>query len=105
MKHNKLFVFGSVERLVAKRNWSRTFPLAPPENYSVASEESAWNTLSRLDHQVLQNHTWAFRWLREKAPQFNRLDGDQETRSSYGDETDLDQTMVGTLTSVCRTPR
>ena len=45
-------------------------------------------------------HTWAFRWLRESAPQFNRLDGNNETLTSYGDETDLDQTMVGTLTSV-----
>ena len=34
------------------------------------------------------------------APQFNRLDGEQETLTSYGDETDLDQTLVGTLTSV-----
>ncbi len=49
----------------------------------------------RLDHQLSSKHTWAFRWLRESAPQFNRLDGAQETLTSYGDETDLDQTMVG----------
>jgi hypothetical protein len=100
VKQNRLFFFGSVERLVARRNWSRTFTARPEFNYSVASEESAWNTLVRVDHQVTQNHTWAFRWLREIAPQFLRLDGDQETESSYGDETDLDQTFVGTLTSV-----
>ena len=100
IKRNKLFFFGSLERLFAKRNWSRNFPLAPQENYSVASEESAWNTLIRVDHQLTANHTWAFRWLREKAPQFNRLDGTEETLSSYGDETDLDQTLVGTVTSV-----
>jgi Carboxypeptidase regulatory-like domain len=100
IKRNKLFFFGSVERLVAKRNWSRNFPLRPEFNYATASEESAWNTLWRLDHQLSQNHTWAFRWLREVAPQFNRLDGTQETLQSYGDETDLDQTLVGTLTSV-----
>jgi hypothetical protein len=100
IKRNKLFFFGSIERLVANRNWSRQFPLRPEYNYSVASEESAWNTLWRIDHQLNQNHTWAFRWLRERAPQFDRLDGSQETEESYGDETDLDQTMVGTLTSV-----
>jgi hypothetical protein len=100
IKRNKLFFFASLERLVAKRNWSREFPLRPSYSYSTASEESAWNTLWRLDHQLTQNHTWAFRWLREKAPQFNRLDGTQETLESYGDETDLDQTLVGTLTSV-----
>jgi hypothetical protein len=100
IKRNKLFFFGSLERLVANRNWSRNFPLRPEFNYSVASEESAWNTLIRVDHQIHQNHTWAFRWLRERAPQFDRLDGEQETLQSYGDETDLDQTLVGTLTSV-----
>ncbi len=100
IKRNKLFFFASLERLVAKRNWSRNFPLRPEFNYATASEESAWNTLWRLDHQLSQNHTWAFRWLRERAPQFNRLDGTQETLESYGDETDLDQTLVGTLTSV-----
>ncbi len=100
IKRNTLFFFGSLERLVANRNWSRNFPLRPEFNYSVASEESAWNTLWRIDHQFSQNHNWAFRWQREVAPQFDRLDGDQETLSSYGDETDLDQTMVATLTSV-----
>ncbi len=29
IKRNRLFFFGSVERLVAKRNWSRNFPLRP----------------------------------------------------------------------------
>jgi hypothetical protein len=102
---NRLFFFGSLERLVARRNWSRNFTARPEFNYAVASEESAWNTLWRVDHQITQNHTWAFRWLREVAPQFNRLDGAQETLSSYGDETDLDQTMVGTLTSVLSNTR
>ncbi len=97
---NKLFFFTSLERIVARRNWSRNFPTRPDQSYSTASEESAWNTLWRIDHQLHQNHTWAFRWLREKAPQFNRLDTEQETLTAYGDETDLDQTLVGTLTSV-----
>jgi hypothetical protein len=97
---NKLHYFFSLERLYINRNFSNTFPARPSLNFAVASEESAWNTLWRLDHQLTSNHTWAFRWLRESAPQFNRLDGGQETESSYGDETDLDQTLVGTLTSV-----
>ena len=67
---------------------------------SDASEESAWNTLWRIDHQLNPKHTWAFRWLREVAPQFNRFDGDTETKDSYNDETDLDQTLVATVTSV-----
>ena len=97
---NKLHFFFSLERLYINRNFSNTFPARPSLNFATASEESAWNTLWRIDHQLSNKHTWAFRWLRESAPQFNRLDGGQETLSSYGDETDLDQTMVGTLTSV-----
>jgi Carboxypeptidase regulatory-like domain len=100
IRRNRMFFFGSVERLVAHRNWSRNFTLRPEMNFAVVSEESAWNTLLRVDHQVTQNHQWAFRWQREYAPQFDRLDGTQETTTSYGDETDLDQTLVGTLTSV-----
>ncbi len=97
---NKLHFFGSLERLYINRNFSNTFQARPSLNFATASEESAWNTLWRLDHQLSAKHTWAFRWLRESAPQFNRLDGTQETLTSYGDETDLDQTLVGTLTSV-----
>jgi hypothetical protein len=97
---NKLHFFGSLERLYINRNFSNTFQARPSLNFAVASEESAWNTMWRLDHQLSAKHTWAFRWLRESAPQFNRLDGGQETLTSYGDETDLDQTLVGTLTSV-----
>jgi hypothetical protein len=97
---NKLHFFFSLERLFVNRNFSNTFQSRPSLNFAVASEESAWNTLWRIDHQLSNKHTWAFRWLREGAPQFNRLDGGQETLTSYGDETDLDQTLVATLTSV-----
>jgi hypothetical protein len=97
---NRLHFFLSLERLYVNRNFSNTFPARPALNFSVASEESAWNTLWRIDHQLSNQHTWAFRWLRETAPQFGRLDGGQETLTSYGDETDKDQTLVGTLTSV-----
>jgi hypothetical protein len=97
---NKLHFFFSLERLYVNRNFSNTFQARPSLNFSVASEESAWNTLWRIDHQLSNKHTWAFRWLRESAPQFDRLDGAQETLTSYGDETDLDQTLVATLTSV-----
>jgi hypothetical protein len=97
---NKLHFFVSLERLELQRNWSSTFPTRPSLNLSEAGEESAWNTLWRIDHQVSPKHTWAFRWLREVAPQFNRFDGNTETKDSYNDETDLDQTLVATLTSV-----
>ncbi len=97
---NKLHFFVSLERISQSRNFTKTFLARPEYSTSVGSEESAWNTLWRVDHQINANHTWAFRWLQERAPQFNRLDGEQETLESYGDETDFDRTMVGTLTSV-----
>src|SRR5688572_8111204 len=97
---NKLHFFLSLERLIARRNFSKVYPHRPDVNFSTQSEESAWNYLWRIDHQINSKHTWAFRWLTERAPQFNRTEAEQETLTSYGDETDLDQTMVGTLTSV-----
>jgi carboxypeptidase family protein len=97
---NKLHFFVSIERLVQSRNFTNIFPARPEYSVSQGSEESAWNYMWRLDHQLSPNHTWAFRWLTERAPQFKRLDGTQETLESYGDETDYDRTMVGTLTSV-----
>jgi hypothetical protein len=97
---NKLHYFGSVERLVLRRNWAKSYPNRPDVSFSTSGDEAAWNTLWRIDHQMNAQHTWAFRWLREFAPQFKQIDGGQETISSHNDETDLDQTLVGTITSV-----
>ena len=97
---NKLHYFASVERLVQNRNQSKTYPTRPEFSFSSSDDVSAWNTLWRIDHQVTPSNTWAFRWLRESAPQFNVLDGARDTAESNDDETDLDQTLVGTWTTV-----
>ena len=97
---NKLHFFASAERLVQRRNQSKTYPTRPEFSYSTNDDVSAWNTLWRVDHQITSNNTWAFRWLRESAPQFNVLDGPRDTLEANDDETDLDQTLVATLTSV-----
>jgi hypothetical protein len=97
---NKLHFFASVERLVQRRNQSKTYPTRSEFSFSTTDDVSAWNTLWRIDHQVTPNNTWAFRWLRESAPQFNVLDGGRDTVQSNDDETDLDQTLVGTWTTV-----
>src|SRR5207244_604081 len=62
-----------------------------------------YTTLFR-SHQINANHTWAVRWLREWAPQWFTI-GNRQTLDSYQDETDLDQTAVGTLTSVLSNAR
>jgi hypothetical protein len=97
---NKLHFFASVERLVQQRNQSKSYPTRPEFSFATTDDVSAWNTLWRIDHQITANNTWAFRWLRESAPQFNVLDGGRDTLESNDDETDLDQTLVGTWTTV-----
>src|SRR6185295_13932057 len=97
---NKLHFFASLERLVQQRNQAKTYPTRPELSFSSTDDVSAWNTLWRIDHQVTPNNTWAFRWLRESAPQFNVLDGARDTVESNDDETDLDQTLVTTWTTV-----
>jgi hypothetical protein len=97
---NKLHFFASLERLVQQRNQSKSYPTRPEFSFATTDDVSAWNTLWRIDHQITANNTWAFRWLRESAPQFNVLDGARDTLESNDDETDLDQTLVGTWTTV-----
>ena len=96
---NKAHFFFSLERQVDNPNRTRVFPTKPSLNFSIAEDRTDWNTLIRFDHQINANNTWAVRWLREWAPQWYTI-GTRQTLDSYQDETDLDQTAVGTLTSV-----
>jgi hypothetical protein len=96
---NKAHFFFSLERQIDNPNRSRHFATRPALDFAIAEDRSDWNTLIRFDHQITKNHTWAVRWLREWAPQWYTI-GTRQTLESYQDETDLDQTAVGTLTSV-----
>jgi hypothetical protein len=96
---NKAQFFFSLERQVDNPNRTRVFPTRPSLNFSIAEDRTDWNTLIRFDHQINANNTWAVRWLREWAPQWYTI-GTRQTLDSFQDETDLDQTAVGTLTSV-----
>ncbi|MGH9658748.1 MAG: hypothetical protein ACRD96_09400, partial [Bryobacteraceae bacterium] len=97
---NKAHFFVSIERQVDNPTRTRVFPTRPEFDYSLIEERSSWNTLVRFDHQLNQNHTWAVRYLRESAPQFPTGFGNKTTRETVQDETDIDHTAVGTLTSV-----
>ena len=68
-------------------------------DFAIAEDRTDWNTMIRVDHQISSRTRWAVRWLREWAPQWYTI-GNRQTPESYQDETDLDQTAVGTLTSV-----
>ena len=96
---NKAHFFFSLERQVDNPNRTRPFETRHDLDFAIAEDRTDWNTLIRFDHQINPNHTWAVRWLREWAPQWNTV-GTRQTLASLQDETDLDQTAVGTLTSV-----
>jgi TonB dependent receptor len=97
---NKAHFFVSLERQVDNPNRSRAFDTRPSLNFAIAEDRTDWNTLIRFDHQITKNHTWAVRWLREWAPQWFTVPGNRNSLETLQDETDLDQTAVGTLTSV-----
>ena len=104
IKKNKAQFFFSLERQVDNPNRTRPFPTRPSLSFSIAEDRTDWNTMIRFDHQINSNNTWAVRWLREWAPQWYTI-GTRQTLESYQDETDLDQTAVGTLTSVLSSTR
>src|SRR5262245_13924303 len=104
IKKNKAHFFFSLERQVDDPNRTRPFPTRPELSFSIAEDRTDINTLIRFDHQINANHTWAVRWLREWAPQWYTV-GTRVTKESVQDETDLDQTAVGTLTSVLSNSR
>ena len=92
--------FFSLERQVVAPSRPKVFPTRPDLDFTTVESWEAWNTLIRFDHQVNASNSWAFRWLRELAPQFDLLGGRQATLNSLEDETDNDQTYVGSWTSV-----
>ena len=96
---NKAHFFFSLERQVDNPTRTRVYPTRPELNLSQVEERSGWNTMVRFDHQINATHTWAVRYLRETAPQFPVI-LERHTKDTFQDETDLDETAVGTLTSV-----
>jgi hypothetical protein len=100
---NKMHFFFSLERLAEKPNRARTFPTRPEFNFSTTEIRSAWNTMIRVDHQINADNNWGVRWLRESAPQIPIIANRgslSPTNGSFTDETDLDQTVVGTYQTI-----
>ncbi len=101
IKRNKLFFFGSLERLVAQTELVEKLPAAsrvqlrrspaknrPGTRCGASTISSARTTRGR-----------SAGCARSRRSSIGST-ATQETLTSYGDETDLDQTLVGTLTSV-----
>ena len=70
---DKAHFFVSVERQIVNPSRSRVYDERPDLNFSLAEQWRAWNTLFRVDHQMNANNSWAFRTIREVAPQFNLI--------------------------------
>ncbi len=96
---NKAHFFVSLERQVDNPTRTRVYESRPELSLSQVEVRSGWNTMVRFDHQINSMHTWAVRYLRESAPQFPII-LERHTADTFQDETDLDETAVGTLTSV-----
>ena len=96
---NRAHFFGSVERVIIDEGITINLPARPSLNATTTEATRVWNTVVRFDHQISANHTWGVRWLREYSPQFNQIIGAVSLAASR-EEDDLDQTVVGTLTSV-----
>jgi outer membrane receptor protein involved in Fe transport len=91
--------FGSVERVRINEGITINVPERPEFNATTTEATRVWNTVVRADHQITPNHTWGVRWLREASPQFNQIIGDA-TLEAAREESDVDQTVVGSFNSV-----
>ena len=96
---DKAHFFFSVERIIMDNGVVTNIPSRPELNRTDYQITRNWNTFVRFDHQLNAGNTWGVRWLRESSPQPVQLN-EMWTRSRIAAETDVDQTVVGTLSSV-----
>ncbi|HEY0875746.1 MAG TPA: TonB-dependent receptor [Vicinamibacterales bacterium] len=96
---DKAHFFVSVERVLIDDGVTVNIPARPEFNTTTTEKTRVWNTVVRFDHQLNAANTWAVRWLREDSPQFNQVIGNV-TLDAAREEFDVDQTVVGTLSSV-----
>jgi hypothetical protein len=91
--------FFSLERIRIDEGITVNVPTRPEFNTTTTEETRVWNTVARADHQITPNNTWGVRWLREASPQFNQIIG-AVTLDAAREESDVDQTVVGSVNSV-----
>ncbi len=96
---DKAHFFFSVERVLIDDGVTVNIPARPELNDTTTEATRVWNTVVRFDNQISPNHTWGVRWLRESSPQYNQIIGNV-TLAASREEFDIDQTVVGTLSSV-----
>lgn len=92
---DKAHFFYSLERVSIDDGRSNVFPARPELDYSIPQQTRVWNHMVRFDHQINANHSWGVRYLSERSPTLNQVSG-VWTLDALREETDLDQTTVGT---------
>jgi hypothetical protein len=99
---DKAHFFFSAERVAINRGITVNVPAVPSLNGTTTTQDRVWNTVIRGDHQINSNNTWSVRWLREQSPQLNQIINGANTTTLLAprEESDIDQTLVGTLTTV-----
>jgi hypothetical protein len=96
---DKAHFFFSLERFIIDEGVTINIPTRPQYNTTTTEKTRVWNTVIRGDHQINANNTWGVRWLREDSPQYNQII-DNVTLDASREEFDVDQTVVGSLSSV-----
>jgi hypothetical protein len=91
--------FLSLERIIINEGRSSVFTTRPDKNFAISQDTDVWNYLVRADHQLSPSQTYSVRWLYESSPQ-NPQFNPGNTIDSLREETDIDQTVVGQLSSV-----
>jgi carboxypeptidase family protein/TonB-dependent receptor-like protein len=105
---DKAHFFFSLERVLIDEGVTVNVPARPEFNATTTEQTRVWNTLVRFDHQLNASNTWGVRWLREYSPQFNQIinvGNLAATLPARREEDDLDQTVVGSLSSVLSNTR
>ena len=67
---DRMHFFFSLERQIVNPSRSRNYSTRPDLDFALSEKWRAWNYLIRVDNQINATNSWAFRWLRELAPQF-----------------------------------
>lgn len=96
---DKAHFFASLERIVYGEGRSNTFAARPELDFSNVQRYSIWNYLIRFDHQINASNTWAFRYMREDSPLYDRISG-RRSFAARDQEYDVDYTIVGNWNAV-----
>jgi len=96
---NKAHFFFAVERIILDQGFTINIPTRPDLNRTDFGISRVWNTFVRFDNQINNNNTWGLRWLRDSSPQPVQMNPTW-THARRAEETDVDQSAVGNLSSV-----